>query len=300
MRCTAPQFRRARGPLSHRRASPSFVANRTLESVRVKLVERFGQIAAERLEATSGLTVDAMSTGLWRERRLALHLSTIIAVLALFVVLSNSLDMIRKLALTRMSEATFVTAFYFAFDTALGVMFYWLIRTLNEPPRALGLNLIRWPRQVAAGLAWSLPALAGAAAIRGWLHPDEPVLSVYALTGGHHLIPDGAAPTAVMVGYVLYLCPVQEYIARAGVQAPIMNAFGVRLAGVGAVGVDARRRRPCSGPCISCSAWRLFCSPRLSGSIGGSYSSEPAACWPSRCRTWSSGSPPFYWFGLIR
>ncbi len=206
-----------------------------LESVRVKLVERFGQIAAERLEATSALTVDAMSTGLWRERRLALHLSTIIAVLALFVVLSNSLDMIRKLALTRMSEATFVTVFYYAFDTVFGVMFFWLIRTLQEPPRALGLHLIRWPRQVAAGLVWSLPALAGAAAIRGWLHPDERVLSVYALTGGYHLIPDGAAPTALMVGYVLYLCPVQEYVVRAGVQAPIMNAFGARLAGVGAV-----------------------------------------------------------------
>ena len=206
-----------------------------LESVRVKLVERFGQIAAERLEATSALTVDAMSTGLWRERRLALHLSTIIAVLALFVVLSNSLDMIRKLALTRMSEATFVTVFYYAFDTVFGVMFFWLIRTLQEPPRVLGLHLDRWPRQVAAGLVWSL---------RPGRRRGDPRLASSGRTGSLGLRldrrisphprwrgadgPDGR------------LCPVPvpgsgNTSVRAGVQAPIMNAFGARLAGVGAV-----------------------------------------------------------------
>jgi hypothetical protein len=37
------------------------------------------------------------------------------------------------------------------------------------------------------------------------------------------------------LSFVVYLCPIQEYVARAGVQAPIMNAFGTRLAWVGAV-----------------------------------------------------------------
>lgn len=217
-------------------ASASFASLRSdpaLESARIRLVESFARIAAKRLTATSALTAEAMSTGLWRERRLALHLSSIIAVLALFVVLSNSLDFLRKLASTRMSDAAFLTGFYFAYDTALGVMFFWLIRTLQEPATALGLQFTGWPRQVAAGLVWSVPALAGAAALRAWLHPDEQLLSIYALSGGRGFLSPGAL--AGLVAYVLYLCPVQEYITRAGVQAPIMNAFGARLSGVGAV-----------------------------------------------------------------
>ena len=95
-----------------------------LQGARAKLAERFGRIAAERLGATSALTAATMSTGIWREHRLALHLSAFIALLALFVVLSNSLDIIRRLALSRMSETTFVTAFYFTMDTALAVVIY--------------------------------------------------------------------------------------------------------------------------------------------------------------------------------
>ena len=204
-----------------------------LESARNRLVERFGRIAAERLNATSALTADAMSTGIWRERRLALHLGAIIAVLALFVVLSNSLDLLREFASARMSGAAFLTTFYLTYDTALGITFFWLIHTLQESPRALGLHLIRWPRQVAAGLVWSVPALAGAAALRAWLYPDERIFSIYALTDGPNLLTPGAV--AGLVVYVLYLCPGQEYVTRAGVQAPIMNAFGARLAWVGAV-----------------------------------------------------------------
>jgi CRP-like cAMP-binding protein len=217
-------------------ASANFATLRNdpgLESPRSRLVERFGRIAAERLNATSALTADAMSTGMWRERRLALHLSAIITVLALFVVLSNSLDVLRKVASARMSGAAFQTTFYLTYDTALGVLFFWLIHTLQEQPRALGLHLIRWPRQVAAGLVWSVPALVGAAALRAWLYSDEPVFSIYALTRESNFFTPGAV--AGLIVYVFYLCPGQEYVTRAGVQAPIMNAFRARLAWVGAV-----------------------------------------------------------------
>ena len=73
-----------------------------------------------------------MSTGIWRERRLALHLGAIIAVLALFVVLSNSLDLLREFASARMSGAAFLTTFYLTYDTALGITFFWLIHMLQE------------------------------------------------------------------------------------------------------------------------------------------------------------------------
>ncbi len=217
-------------------ASANFAAlweDPALESARNRLLERFGRIAAQRLNTTSALTADAMSTGIWRERRLALHLSAIIAVLALFVVLSNSLDVLRQLASAHMSGAAFQTTFYLTYDTALGITFFLLIHTLQESPRALGLHLIRWPRQIAAGLVWSAPALAGAATLRAWLYPDERIFSIYALTGGPNIFTPGAV--AGLVVYVLYLCPGQEYVTRAGVQAPIMNAFGARLAWLGAV-----------------------------------------------------------------
>ena len=233
-RSTAPPFGRARAPWSHPRALRASAAIRLWRARKIRLVESFARIAAKRLTATSALTAEAMSTGLWRERRLALHLSSIIAVLALFVVLSNSLDFLRKLASTRMSDAAFLTGFYFAYDTALGVVFFWLIRTLQEPATALGLQITGWPRQVAAGLVWSVPALAGAAALRAWLHPDEQLLSIYALSGGRGFLSPGAL--AGLVAYVLYLCPVQEYVTHApAFTAPIMNAFGARLSGVGAV-----------------------------------------------------------------
>jgi len=217
-------------------ASTAFAAlrdNPALDRARVKLVERFGQIAAERLNATSGMTVDAISTGRWRERRLALHLGAINAVLALFVVLSNSMDVIRRLAPSEMSQASFLSVFHISLDTALAFLFYLLLRALKEPPRSLGLALSDWRRQVRQGLGWSVPALAAAAAIRSWLHPDEGLFSVYALGGGSNLL--SAAGIGALLAYVVYLCPIQEYVARAGVQAPIMNAFGGTFARVGAV-----------------------------------------------------------------
>ncbi len=238
-----------------------------------------------------------MSTGLWRERRLALDLSTIIAVLALFVVLSNSLDTIRKLASTRMSDATFLTAFYFTYDTALGVMFYWLIRTLHEPPRALGLHLVDWPRQVAAGFVSSIPALAGAAAIRGWLHPDEPLLAIYALTGGRNLMSPGVA--AGLIAYVMYLCPVQEYVARAGVQAPIMNAFGARLAGVGAV-VSTLVAATLFGAMHVGFGVRAVLLTALVGLYWGVVFVRTRSVLVVAVSHMVVGVAAFYWFGLIR
>lgn len=204
-----------------------------LRAVSATLARHFGRIAAERLSATTAFTADAMSAAIARERRLARHLSIVITVMAIFVVLSNSRpDMARAVSALGLSEVTFTSLFYFVFVGLLGVLFRWLIRALGEPPEALGLQRTDWRAQVAAGLRWSIPGLVVAAALRAWLFPNEPVLSIHAAEVDTALLTPGAV--ALLAGYVLVLCPVQEYVTRAGVQAPILNAFGASRARLGA------------------------------------------------------------------
>lgn len=204
-----------------------------LHAVSAKLTRYFGRIAAERLSATTAFTAEAMSVAIARERRLARHLSIVITVMAIFVVLSNTRpDMARALAAFGLSEVAFTGLFYFVIVGLLGVLFRWLIRALGVPREALGLQRHDWRAQIAAGLLWSVPGLVAAAVLRGWWFPDESVLSIHAFNGGRALLSPGAV--ASFLGYALVLCPVQEYVTRAGVQAPILNAFGASRARLGA------------------------------------------------------------------
>lgn len=206
----------------------------TLRAVSAKLTRHFGRIAAERLSATTAFTADAMSAAIARERRLARHLSIVITVMAIFVVLSNSRpELTRAVAALGVSEMAFTSLFYFVFVGLLGLLFRWLIRALGEPPEALGLQRNDRRAQIVAGLLWSLPGLAFAAVLRAWLFPDESLLSFHAVEAGGALLTPGAV--VLLLGYVLVLCPVQEYVTRAGVQAPILNAFGASRARLGAV-----------------------------------------------------------------
>lgn len=205
-----------------------------LASVLARVSRHFGRIAAERLSATTAFTAETMSAAIARERRLARHLSVVIMLMAGFVVLSNSrLDLAHALAPLGMSDVAFTSFFYVVFVGALYAVFVPLIRALGEARENLGLQLHDWERQVVAGFAWSAPGLVVAAALRAWLHPDEAVLSVHALDRGEALLTPAAI--GLLVGYVVVLCPAQEYITRAGVQAPILNAFGASRARLGAV-----------------------------------------------------------------
>ena len=204
-----------------------------LQPIRAKLYASFARTAAERLSSTTGLAAEAMSLALSRERRLAFHLGMALMVMAGFVVLSNArLELMHELFAGRLSQAEFTNLFYVLFDACLGLLFVFLVRALDLPAETLGLQWVGWRRQIASGLLWSLPALAGAAAVRAYVHPDEPVFSLYARQ-------DGAppwSPVAILslVAYVALFCPIQEFIARAGIQAPILDAFR-RHAPLGAV-----------------------------------------------------------------
>jgi hypothetical protein len=145
----------------------------------------------------------------------------------------------REFVAARLSEAEFTSVFYILFDLCLGVLFVFLLRALDLPAETLGLQLSRWPRQIGAGLLWSLPALAGAAAVRAWTYPDEAVFSIYALQAGAP--PWSLAALAALSAYVVVFCPIQEFVARAGIQAPILDAFRghARLGAAVSTGVAA-------------------------------------------------------------
>ncbi|MBL8701483.1 MAG: cyclic nucleotide-binding domain-containing protein [Alphaproteobacteria bacterium] len=269
-----------------------------LQPVSERLARHFGRIAAERLSATTAFTAEAMSAAIARERRLARHLSVVIMLMAVFVVLSNSRpDLGRALAALELGEVAFTSLFYFVYVGAIGVVFRWLIRALGEAPEALGLQLHDWRRQLAAGLAWSLPGLVVAAAMRAWLYPREPVLAIHARDGGEALLTPAAL--ALLVGYVVVLCPVQEYITRAGVQAPILNAFGASRARLGIVVSTLVAAVTFGAMHIAYGVWPVLLTTLVGIYWGIAFVHTRSVVAISTSHV-VLGVAAFYWFGLIR
>ena len=269
-----------------------------LQSARLQLYRSFARTAAERLSSTTGLTAEMMSLALARQRRLAFHLGMTLTVMAGFVVLSNlSVDLAREAALWRLDQAQFRSLFYSLFDSFLGVLYVFLVRALDAPPETLGLQTTDWRRQVASGLAWSVPALIVACALRAFAYPDEAPLSLYALHDG---APAWSATTLpLLAAYVLVLCPVQEFIARAGIQAPIANAFGERRARLGAV-VSAAVAAVSFGAMHIVYGVATVLLTTLIGLYWGVVFSFTRSVLAVSVSHAVLGAAAFYWFGLIR
>ncbi len=266
-----------------------------LQAAAARLADRFGRIAADRLSATTAFTAESMSAAIAHERRLARHLSMVIMVMAGFVVLSNSrAELARQMAL---GEAAFVSLFYVVFDGLLGVLFYGLLRALGEPPEALGLRRAGLGRQAAAGVLWSLPALAAAAAARAWLYPGEPVLSVHALAAGGTLL--SGPVVALFLAYLLVLCPVQEYVARAGVQAPILRAFGASRARLGTVVSSLVAAVTFGAMHIAYGLMPVLLTTAI-GLYWGAVFVRTRSVVAVSVSHMLLGTAAFYWFGLIR
>jgi membrane protease YdiL (CAAX protease family) len=136
-----------------------------------------------------------------------------------------------------------------------------------------------------------------AGGIRSWLHPDEATLSIYALTGAHSL--RSAFALTSFLAYIVYLCPIQEYVARAGVQAPIMNAFGARLAWVGAVVSTFVAATVFGAMHIGFGVLAVFLTA-LVGLYWGIVFVRTRSVLAVSVSHMVLGVAAFYWFGLIR
>ena len=269
-----------------------------LQSARGQLYRSFARTAAERLSSTTGLTAEMMSLALARQRRLAFHLGMTLTVMAGFVVLSNlSEDLARLATPWRLDQAEFRSLFYSLFDSFLGVLFVFLVRALDAPAETLGLQTADWTRQLGLGLLWSVPALIVACAIRAFAYPDEAALSLYAWRPGAP--PWSGAALSLLAAYVLFLCPVQEFIARAGIQAPIANAFGERRARLGAV-VSAGVAAVSFGAMHIVYGVATVLLTTLVGLYWGVVFSFTRSVLAVSVSHAVLGVAAFYWFGLIR
>ena len=269
-----------------------------LESARRRLYRSIARTAAERLSSTTGLTAETMSLALARQRRLAFHLGMTLTVMAGFVVLSNlSVDLAREAALWRLDQAQFRSLFYSLFDAFLGVLYFFLVRALDAPPETLGMQTTACGRQVASGLAWSVPALIGACGLRAFVYPNEAPLSFYAMQAGAPFW--SATGVSLLAAYVLVLCPVQEFVARAGIQAPIANAFGDRRARLGAV-VSAGVAAVSFGAMHIVYGVATVLLTTLIGLYWGVVFSFTRSVLAVSVSHAVLGAAAFYWFGLIR
>jgi CRP-like cAMP-binding protein len=190
--------------------------------VRANLVLNAGRVLADKLARSNDAAVAQLRSMLDRQRLFTRYMVSVVGVFSLFSVSVYALvETERRLESLGLPEGAYRLIHAVTFTLLLFFGFWYCIHRSGLSLKSLGCTTSEWRKDVALGLAFSVPGIVGMAIMRIILYPDERWYVPFVFTRDA-----STSVPAELLALLFYLGPIvwtQEFITRIGMQAVIAD-----------------------------------------------------------------------------